>query len=305
MLEYTLTVNNGSIGYAHHEDLPQEYWDIIHATIQTWHEAFTHLSEFRMVINQPILVQIDWKKVKESIKTQNWNDHWKISFKITTVPNDRVNTDCYAEALLHHLFLILNLSNPHCLDLRDVTITNGEREIRKMRLDSDAWFEAWLSAINKYHINVTRLPVSTVFKWYLSLDIGAKQLATNSIERALFALLQYAGMNMLGPSTLVWLRHSLKALYGNITPIALTFELQQKNIILPEQSEIIKMAISNLYDITDRFVNGEYNINHPMEDDGLDSGAWGLQLEISIVYRPILAIIIASIQQMILEYERN
>jgi hypothetical protein len=74
---------------------------------------------------------------------------------------------------------------------------------------------------------------------------------------------------------------------------------------LPEQSETIQRVISDFYDLTERFVNGEYNIYNSMKNDLLDGSVNDLHLEISNTYRPILAIIIASIQHMILEYREE
>ncbi len=112
-------------------------------------------------------------------------------------------------------------------------------------------------------------------------------------------------MDDYGIKELMWLRSAMGALYYEMTPEQVTDQLLQDNIIKPDKETASREFIDKLYDLSNQFLHGEYNIWHPSEDDNFDHDLDKDMYDLSWASSFSLSVIIAAIQKRIVEYAKS
>lgn len=177
------------------------------------------------------------------------------------------------ELFLYDLFLLLNLAAPGSCNLAGSFKSTTDDLSIDVSLSGLFLELAWVRGLEFSWPSIQTIPLSEVIHWKNSLNIGTRQIAENRTERAMFALLQVCKNDSFDPATLLWLSHSLEALFD--TPVTLIGQFLQRRIInllnVPaDKQKQVKKQCREFYETRSAFVHGSLGIAHPLENEVLD-----------------------------------
>lgn len=179
----------------------------------------------------------------------------------------------FVELAVYESFFKANLALPGVAEFYTLAIHGAsDRTPLEPRLSAYNFDFRWVESLRGKWPQLKRLPLQQVSDWYSALEIGPKQKADSSIERAVFALYHLCRLDGQIDS-LLWLFHGLEALLstkvgenlsGMIRRISLLL-----NLDLKQQSQLNK-KLRELYDLRSSFVHGGYGVPHPMRSEVVD-----------------------------------
>lgn len=284
---------------------------ITHEYLKVWKSVPEVLNTIKV---EDAIIDISWKDTPRLItndvlpNAEQGKTQLAIDFTITF--NDDTKTeDSRLHAAKHrvnntllHLFIIMNLTAPGSFCCYDYDLYRKDIDSISF-LDPLALNDAWRFSLDNDLFDIKGLDLLQTLNWYQSLNIGYKQLSTNRIERAIFAILNYCTeQEISSPAGLVWLAHALESLYdsprGSIAKtlldrIILFLEIPAK------QKSMVKEKITQFYKYRSDYVHGKGEIALPNANDLLDYNANTYYNDILDLSEFVLAIIIATFQKMI------
>src|SRR5699024_10709967 len=215
--------------------------------------------------------------------------------------NYRIATN-YLDNTLIHFFLAMNLSTPgmlHCF-CRELQSNNNFTIYNFSSADLEY---AWMKNIENGWPGVKKIALNKTYDWLSSINIGQRQIANKSIERALYAILHVCVNQYPSPTQIIWVSLALEALYE--TPKAQINKKLINRIFLflgvPENNyNKFKKQIGKFYNLRSRFVHGEMDISVPFPNNVLDDSIWEHEGEVLDNVSFGLSIVIATIQKMII-----
>lgn len=140
-----------------------------------------------------------------------------------------------------------------------------------IELNSILLMSAWEDSLLNNGPTISKLPLDKCWKWFQKLDIRYRQIAKNSTEMALFALLSLCLEENVFVTNLIWLTHIFEALY-EVKGNNIKCRLAEKIFIFLDQPDYhnFKEKIIGLYNIRNKFVHGNFGIAHPSRNEILD-----------------------------------
>lgn len=291
-------------------------YEVVEIYRRTWEEIIDEYSEFTFELDDKIIeVSINWGSVRKRLqKVETMSGKGKLVINLSTdnlrVPyNPRVYLSHFLALILHDIFLTANLAAPGCLDFYGAKYNSstpeiGGRFMHELHYSSIFLNWAWTEIAEKYQWPViSRIPLREVIKWHKSLNIQARQIAEKSIERTLFALVHFCSEPSASPNTLLWLMHALEAIYD--TPKEAISQVLKRRIELTlgvpsTHSQVLRKEINKLYEVRSTFVHGDFDIHHPVKNERLDGKLDDYTLNQIEKNQFACAIVIATLQNMIL-----
>lgn len=275
-----------------------------------WEEAMKY--DYEMIYNyndSEFSIKVNWPKRKIIYNSYSEDDIPSLLLEIIIATN-KVKKE-YHDNLFKHLvsyylsqlFLIFNMSAPGCFDCYFSKLWSSMGNDININLSSTMWF-GYLSVYDKYcWPNIKTIPAITTFNWLKKINLKLKQTATNSIERVLFALLNYSYGWNISPIKILWLTLALESLYE--VPSSGIIKTLRNRIFLvvgepTQNSKIIKKIIDGFYDIRSRIVHGEFNISLPESMEYFDFSKMDQDIKLIRNEEYALSIVIATLQKMIL-----
>jgi hypothetical protein len=179
---------------------------------------------------------------------------------------DRRDAPAYVELFFHDVFLLLNLSAPGSFG-GTISIAGGKLRVREL---------AFSARVFEVATGLERLPLSDVVTWYDGQQVGTWQLATTSVETALFQLLHLArGRDEDEEVSILRLASAAEALVGR-----------------PE-------SLRRLFELRDAIALGRAPVIHPMHDDALDPRIEDATREWIEVADAAAGVVIGALQQRV------
>jgi hypothetical protein len=208
----------------------------------------------------------------------------------------------FVEKYIYDFFTIMNLSTPGSCDFLNVRFfEKGKPNDDRLLLSSYNFEDALHLALEGKKPSVKVIDIEIVANWYESLNLGIRQKAEAPIEKALFSLMHLCRMDG-DISSVVWIFHSLEAIYSTRVGESFTNLINRISILLElSQSDTTKLKknLRKLYDHRSSIVHGGYEVHHPI---GFDAADPRLDDDISNNFELIqlgFNLIIASIQALI------
>jgi hypothetical protein len=178
----------------------------------------------------------------------------------------------YLENIFLQIFMAINLSTPGAFSCFSYELM-AKKKLEIYSFSSSEFESAWIESINTAWPTIERLNLSETWEWIKGLNLGHRQIAENSIERALFSILTNCKDNFVNPNQLIWNSLALEALYDTprekIAKILLD-RISQYLEIPEKDNKKIKKRIRDFYDIRSKFVHGELDVLHPLYNNVLD-----------------------------------
>lgn len=203
------------------------------------------------------------------------------------------------ESYLHDVFLMMNICVPGSFDLNranlvgsadsvEVSLSNVQFELAGTRSESD-----WPGLYD--------LPLRRVVSWFDAVRSGVAQLPHNPSERALFALLHIAKLD-INPMIVIWIFYAFESLLQTkvgenfsslVMRLAALLKLDDK------QLRTLKSKLRGLYDIRSGIVHGGFEVAHPMHNEVLDKRVDQNYSRIAEAAEFSMMVLIAAIQATI------
>lgn len=215
----------------------------------------------------------------------------------------------FLQQLLYEIYLIANLSVPGCFNLFKSYIRARGAETAidpfsqtELELSEFLFENSWHCSQDRPFIQVGFLPFEDVFRWYKSLNIGLKQVAKGTAEKALFTLLHLGRTSFLEPEATLWIARALEALYE--TSPGGSFQLLHRRISVlfgldDQQQATIKKQLREFYNVRNSFAHGGGSICHPMANESWDplvDKVFGRTIDANSI---AAAILLGSVQELI------
>lgn len=207
------------------------------------------------------------------------------------------------ELFLYDVFLLMNLASPGSCELMGTLKSNHEPFERQIHLDSYLLEHAWVTALDNSWPSMQVIPLSEVLAWKNSLAMNTRQIAITRTERATFGLLQVCKGGSYNPATLLWLSHSLEALFD--TPVTLIGKFLQQRVVsslsVPQDKrKDVRKQCSKFYETRSAFVHGTLDIAHPLENEVLDPQVNNLRRRLADAIDFGVSVCLATLQMQIL-----
>ncbi len=299
----------------------EQHREISESIITLWEQIGEHFKRIPIITHLgDISIDIDWEPAITTVKKDyivvhnhkipaegypEWDGYVKAmcysSFDVEDETSVRFICH-YIENYFYYLFLGLNISSPGAFSLYNTKIEFAGKTI-DFKLDSGYFFHGWMSAIDHGWPSIKNIPIINSMDWVQRLNIGTKQIARNRMERVLFALLNLSQQPDFSPMSLIWLAHSLEALFD--TPSESVSKVLKERIFLTlgepkNNTKVIKKALNEFYGLRSRFVHGDFPINLPGNNTVFDDELWSYFEELNESESFALSIIIALLQKLVL-----
>jgi hypothetical protein len=226
----------------------------------------------------------------------------KIRIRLTVEPIDEA--ECYAEAFIHDVYLMMNIAAPGSLNLYKACLKQDflDRRAQHTISLSNMYFAiAWLDRNRNRWPKATRLPLPDVVSWYSKVRTGAYQTPRNRMEKVLFALL-HLGTTEDTPATVVWLFNGLETLFGTRPGDNRRALFERAKLLLqPNEKEqrYLRNNLDKLYKIRSSFVHGGMEVVHPMHNELLDPAVEKKWSELSAACEFGFRLLLAALQRTI------
>ncbi|MEO2055751.1 MAG: hypothetical protein ABGX83_10775 [Nitrospira sp.] len=171
------------------------------------------------------------------------------------------------KGIYYDFFSIMNFSVPGSCDCLNIKIcSKSSDDSNHFKLSSHNFEIGYYSSLNGKKPNISTLSLKDVLEWFKVLDLGIKQKAESSLERALFSLFHMCRLDG-DVTTIIWIFHALEALYKTKVGEGFTNLYQRISSLLKfdgYDQRILKKTLRKLYDLRCAIVHGGYQIHHPM-----------------------------------------
>ena len=224
---YLITPNSG-------RSVSDEGWQTIElAHINIWKSAIAFLRERRVTHeNITYAVTVDWRpilrrhqrrysvmKYLDRSKNGQFGDRLKRArfprrptrtpIAVSTTGRGSLQSDYIIESVLHDNFLIMNIAAPGCCDFYRASLA-GARYKSDISL-TNIHFENTLYINLHYRWPIIQsLELRSVISWLEKVRQGISQIPRNPAERALFALLHMAKIDV-SPMMVIWQFYALES----------------------------------------------------------------------------------------------
>lgn len=325
MKEATFIVNKEWISPIYH------YKELNDCTAKLWEEVFALFTKFEFIRDQHLFdINIEWDELKNvlsshlkysislheyarmdaKIKKEYWEyatqetHSAKLKCKVKTATKGlNAKIIHYLELFFYEIFLVMNLSGPGSCNFERTSIRDDtEKDLSQhLGLSAHLFARSW----DIFHENqwpfIQYIPLKTSWNWYQSLNIGTKQLAETSMERALFALVSMAKTSNFDPSSVLWLAHILEALYGSPKKNIQQVLIERINMFLNSDKRNIKGKIKRFYTYRNRFIHGQLGTRNSINNSLFDNNKLpNYDNRLNDETNFSMTIVIATIQRLIL-----
>jgi hypothetical protein len=227
-----------------------------------------------------VRVSIDWRPLLER------EDEALVALEVQ-VADEREKGDprdvvSFVELFFHDAFLLLNLAVPGSFGGVIVTLADGWHHASEVALSARLFEYAWATASRNGWPSIEPLPLADVVRWYDALETGTQQLATASVNKALFVLLHLARAAENESLSVLRFGQALEALFGG-----------------PPSLEVPNDALSRFFELRDAIVHGTAPVLHPMADDALDDRIDDASIELVNAADLASSIIVGAIHERI------
>jgi hypothetical protein len=247
------------------------------ADVAVWRSAAEVLRERAYATEDgAVRVQVDW----DPLVMRDHADEGPVQFEVQ-VTDERAKADArdaesFAALFFHDAFLMLNLAVPGSFG-GVLTILSGGSEIAlSARLFEYAWAAASRNdsaGSRNGSPHIEPLPLPDVRAWYDALALGAQQLATDGVAKALFILLHLARRDEDESTSVVRLGQALEALEVGVAP--------------------------HFFELRDAIVHGVAPVLHPLADDALDARVDDESLELVNASDFAASVVVGTLQARI------
>lgn len=226
-----------------------------------------------------VRVSIDWRPLLER------EDEALVALEVQ-VADEREKGDprdvvSFVELFFHDAFLLLNLAVPGSFGGVIVTLADGWHHASEVALSARLFEYAWATASRNGRPSIEPLPLADVVRWYDALETGTQQLATASVNKALFVLLHLAQAEENESMSILRLGQALEALFGGVS------------------SQAPNEALPRFFELRDAIVHGTAPVLHPMADDALDDRIDDASIELVNAADLASSVIVGAIQDRI------
>lgn len=300
---------------------------ISNAYLEIWKTIQKDFSEINFEVDDTnFFVKINWQPVLDYIKYYlkyniSTNEYFKLSDKkkekfdkkIKNLKN-KVITKCtissennvghlnhYLEIFLYNFFLIINLSVPGACNIK-IELIDANR-LPEIIFNGEIFERAWVKSLDVGWPEIKSIPIEKTWDWFSEQKIMFKVIGKTRLEKSLFSLLNIAYQyNNLDLSTLIWLAHSLESLFdtprGSISSTLRNRILKVLDFQTVSKKKI-KKEINKFYNLRSRFVHGDFNISHPVENDLFNKDIITNWINLGDSCDFGLSIVLATLQKMI------
>lgn len=266
--------------------------------IAAWKSALVDLSSRRFKFNQNIYdVEANWqpmlrrhvqhqqcmRQVENRIRQLPKEFHAvrfpsqpaKAAIIVTSSDEDAHRSYAVATTFVHDVFLIMNIAAPACCDFLGATLSGmrGQIDTRSDIALSNVHFDSALEVfLRESWEGAEPLDVNTVANWYFAVRSPASQIATNPMERVLFALLHMAKLEA-SPMLVIWLFYAFESLLQTKVGENFSSLVNRLSLLLAlneAATKVVKKRMRLLYDIRSSFVHGGFEITHIIQSELLD-----------------------------------
>lgn len=230
------------------------------ADVAVWNAAITALGERVYRTDEGVVrVSADWSHAGDDPAMRI---PMSIAFDSATLgPRD---VPAFVELFFHDVFLLFNLAVPGSFG-GVITPAGGEYRTSELIFDAMPFEMAWVTASRNRWPAIAPLPLPDVIRWYDSLALGTRQLATNGVAKALFHLLHLCRAAESDATAVLRLAGTLEALFGT-DAAALPSRVAAHLGTAPPLGD----TLPRLFELRDAIAAGEGPALHPMQDDALD-----------------------------------
>jgi hypothetical protein len=205
------------------------------------------------------------------------------------------------QVLFYKLFLAANISMPGCFNLYRSYIDPGpNRETRAIGdLAVDLFLAGWDYARKRSWPQLTRIPLKDCWDWTSGMGLGG-YVGRSGVQKAAIAFLHVFSDGPLLPTTLIWLTHSIEALYDLPSQVIQKSMIERVFLTLgqPADSRVVK-DLKHLYDVRSKFVHGDMPLEHPLGDKAsLDSMVTGNEGDLLDALDTATTVVAATLQKL-------
>lgn len=249
----------------------EPYEDFEKHLLEVWKSASTIFAKIEFKYGQDtITITTNWSKFKPQFKYEIE----KQDELVITVQGNATLIESFSAyfiiRFIEMMFITMNIAVPGSFNIFNEELVPAKKDPRlsvntEVSLSSSIFETFWESCGELNHWPpVTFLPFVDVVEWYKSLDIMLKAKATTNIERCLFSLINFAKADApFSPASLIWITHSLEALYRTPKEGILNSLRNRLFLFLGEPAthkNELKKKINTLYDLRSQFVHGSMEV---------------------------------------------
>jgi hypothetical protein len=178
----------------------------------------------------------------------------------------------YIDLFMSEFFLAMNLAAPGSFSIRgsnfSISIENSI-DLLTFSLNGDDFWHLWNNELNTDLISY--FSIVDTCNWLKRLQISNKFIAGNSIERAIFALLEYSENKKSNPSSIIHLSHLIESIY-KIKPDLNILSTLKKRIpeVLKISNTKLDKKLGIFYEFRSQFVHGSLDSLHFLADSIYD-----------------------------------
>ena len=232
------------------------------ADLAVWRSAAEVLRERTYAAEDgSVRVQVDW----DPLVMRDHADESPVQFEVRVSGANERDVASYAALFFHDAFLLLNLAVPGSFG-GAITILSGASELA---LSARVFEYAWAASAS----SIEPLPLADVVKWYDALALGATQVATDGVAKALFLLLHLARDEEDESMSVVRLGQALEALDTGAT--------------------------AQFFELRDAIVHGVAPVLHPLADDALDAHVDDESLQLVNASDYAASVVVSALQGLI------
>ncbi len=210
----------------------------------------------------------------------------------------------YIEVVMYDIFFIVNLSSPGSFSIYNCILKVDQEYKITFKYDECLFDVAAYNHQRNNGIELVNIDLYKVHKWYYSISSIDNQISTNSVNRSIFAILNCINIDVIVPTSIIWLTHAIESVYNLPSTGIQSALINRVNIVLqiPEKNrKNIRKRIVKFYNLRSRFVHGDFSISHPIQNEVLDDKVDNYIIDILDSYSYISNILLATLQKMIIK----
>ncbi|THU36100.1 hypothetical protein FAM09_22205 [Niastella caeni] len=290
----------------------EPYEDFEKYLLECWVSASKVFSKFEFYYNQDkITIVTDWKKFKPQFKYSIDN----ADELIITVTGNATLIKSFSEyfviRFIEMMYITMNLAAPGTFNIFDATLKCIEGESLLVNgfgvsLSSNPFEHFWETCGELNHWpKVSFMPLDKVVDWYKELNITLKAKATTNVERCLFSLINFGKDHApFSPPSLIWITHSLEALYDTPKEGVLNALRNRLFLFLGEPASHkneYKKKINALYELRSQFVHGSMEVAREPFFENIDKDVEVYMRYLSDTCDFGIMLLVATLQKIIIE----
>jgi hypothetical protein len=263
--KYSITISPPDFfTYEPAEDFEQHLLDC-------WVQASKIFSVFEFYYGQDkIVITTDWSKFESQFEF-SIDEADELIIHIQGNPTLMKSfSEYFIIRFIEMMYITMNIAAPGTFnifqaELKCIESNTYEMGPSNVSLSSNPFETFWETTGELNHWpKVAFMPLIEVVDWYKSLDIILKAKASTNIQRCIFALINFGkGDGPFSPANLLWITHSLEALYDTPKDAVLNTLRNRIFLFLGEPAthkNELRKKINTLYDLRSQFVHGSMEV---------------------------------------------